>query len=180
MEKRKIAAALCLAAALLAVAPALARGGRAGGRMGGASITRTAPRAVPSPARPAQQARPQQPAGNAGQAGQRAADRPIDQGIDPKDYGKRSTSGNAGSAGGSTQRPGQTAPAQNNFTGGGGGFFNGFSLWPWLWFAGHGSSGASDGTDNAEAEEQEPESLSVMLGRWWDNVISFFQSLFSF
>lgn len=182
MKSCKIAAALCLAAALLAVSPALAKGGRAGGgRMGGASITRTAPRAVPSPAHPSQQARPQQPAGNAGERAQRPADRPIDQGIDPKDYGKRgAAAGNAGNTGSSTQRPGGTAPAQNNFTGGGGGFFNGFSLWPWLWFAGSSSSAASDGADASEAETEEPKSLSAMLGRWWDSVIAFFQSLFSF
>lgn len=173
MEKRKIVAALCLAAALLAVSPALARGGRAGGRMGGASITRTAPRAVPSPARPAQQARPQQPAGNAGQAGQRAADRPIDQGIDPKDYGKRNT-GSTAAGTGTAQNSGAV---KNNFSGGTGGFFSGFSLWPWLWFSGHSTAAASDG-DKAEAEETE--SFSAMLGRWYDSVISFFKTLLGF
>lgn len=168
MNSKKIAAVFCLAAALTAIAsPVLAaRGGRGGGRVGGSpSITRTAP------ARPSQQT---------DRSAGRQSSQPIDQGIDPKDYGRRNagkentTAGTAGNTAGQTQNP----AVQNRFTGGGiGGFFNGFSLWPWLWFSGHNSAAASDGD---EGNEPELESFSEMLGRWWDNVLEFFRSLFSF
>lgn len=175
MKYAKAAAALCLIAALTAAAPAMAKGGRAGGgRMMSPSITRTAPR-------PAQPARPAQPQG----ADRQQTARPIDQGYDPKDYGRRNAG--TGQAADNSTRPQQNngnnanqqnGTTRNNFTGGGGGFFSGFSLWPWLWFAGHGSSAASDGTDTADAESGGEESFTAMIGRWWDSVVQFFQSLF--
>mgnify|MGYP003226140218 CR=1 FL=1 len=99
MKSKKIAAAFCLAAALTAMAsPVLAaRGGRGGGRVGGSpSITRTAP------ARPSQQT---------DRSAGRQSSQPIDQGIDPKDYGRRNagkentTAGTAGNTAGQAQNP---------------------------------------------------------------------------
>lgn len=123
--------------------------------------------------RPAQQApRPQQ--NRTAEAPERTeTKRDIDQGIDPKDYGKRNT-GNTAAGTGTAQNSGAV---KNNFSGGTGGFFSGFSLWPWLWFSGHSTAAASDG-DKAEAEETE--SFSAMLGRWYDSVISFFKALLGF
>ncbi len=172
MNKKQWAAALCLAAALAACAsPALARG-RGGGRMGGASITRTAPRPSSGPAQ-TPYAAPQQ---------ERTQPRqPIDQGIDPKDYGKRNTGRTAAAEPG--QQAGRSQTTQNQFTGGTGGFFNGFSLWPWLWFSGHSQAAAEDqsasSVQSGEAKSEE-EGFLASISRWWDGVVQFFQSLFSF
>lgn len=169
MDRKKIykITAVCLILTAMA-APGLTKGGRGGGSFGGRpSFSRQAV------SRPAQQApRPQQ--NRTAEAPERTeTKRDIDQGIDPKDYGKRNT-GSTAAGTGTAQNSGAV---KNNFSGGTGGFFSGFSLWPWLWFSGHSTAAASDG-DKAEAEETE--SFSAMLGRWYDSVISFFKTLLGF
>lgn len=166
MNSRKICTAALAALILVSAAgPALAKGGRGGGggRIGAPSITRQAPPAAPRQAAPSREA-----AGNGTGSAQKSN---IDQGIDPKDYGKRG--GNAGS----TANPGTAAPqnTRSGFFGGGSFFPSGFSIWPWLWFSGHNTASADDGK---EGDKPQPESFSDMMARWWNELITAFKSLF--
>lgn len=160
MKKQKILMIL-LALAVLGAGAAEAKGARMGGMRISPSIARpAAPKAAPKQATPAQKTAPVQQEAqkqNASQAGEKSgaesSRRNIDEGIDPKDYGKK----NAGT--------GSTAPAgtSSGFFGGSG-FFRGFSLWPWMWFGSmNHSAAAEDG--NAAASETAEETPS-----WWESL----------
>lgn len=166
---------IMLAAAVLAGGAAEAKGARMGGGMRmSPSITRpAAPKAAPKPAAPAQKTTPAQQAAPAQQgaqkqnaqagekAGAESGKRNIDEGIDPKDYGKKNTGTG-------------TAPAgtSSGFFGGGG-FFRGFSLWPWMWFGSMNHSAAAE--DGSEAETAQEEGPS-----WWESLWASISSFFGF
>lgn len=170
MKISKLAAMLCLVAMMAATAsPVMAKGGRmGGGRMGGPSIMRTAPKTAPRQAETPSRDTTRPANGAAGQN----AGRTIDQGIDPSEYGRRGGR-TQGSAGGQNQANG----TQNQFAGTGRGFFGGFSLWPWLWFAGHGSAAADEGKEAPQAEES-GEDASSSFGQWWDSLVQSLRALF--
>lgn len=166
MDSKKLCtAALAVLILMSAAGPALAKGGRGGGggRMGGPSITRQAPQPSAAPRRAA-------PSGEKAGTGSTQKSN-IDQGIDPKDYGKRG--GNVGSA---AANPGSPAPqnTQSGFFGGGSFFPSGFSIWPWLWFSGHNTASADDGK---EGDKPQSESFSDMMSRWWNEFLTAFKSL---
>lgn len=171
MKQWMRAAAAVLVLTVLA-APVMAKGGA----RGGARISRPPSVTRQAPARPAE-------ANSAARTGQKqntdagAAEKNsrIDQGIDPSDYGKR----NAGKSAGAAVAFGAAAASgtQSNFTGGGS-FFNGFSIWPWLWFAGHGSSSAEGEAAAEEPAAQQEESFTEMIARWWADLTGFFASVF--
>lgn len=163
---------IMLAAAVLAGGAADAKGARMGGGMRMApSITRpAAPKTAPKQAAPvqkttpAQQAAPAQKTAPAKESGAKDAGQKkqaIDEGIDPKDYGKK----NVGTG---------TAPAgtSSGFFGSGG-FFRGFSLWPWMWFGSMNHSAAAEDGGEAETAQQEEPS-------WWESLWASICSFFGF
>ncbi len=177
MKINKIIVVLCLSAMVgTVVSPVLAKGGRmGGGRLGGPSITRTTPHITPRQTEKA----PRESVRPANEAAGQNAGRSIDQGVDPADYGRRSTR-TEGTADAARQAGGQnqTGATRNQLTGSGGGFFGGFSFWPWLWFAGHGRAAADDGQEPAEAQDSGEEGLSDWLGQWWDGMMQSLRALF--
>lgn len=166
MLNHKKAGTILLVGLLLAsmAAPAMAKGGRVGGGRisSGPSISRQAP--APSQR---QQAVPSQKQ-NAGETGTQK--KPIDEGIDPKDYGKKP--GASGNTTAGTQAGQTAAGTQNNFFGGGSFFGGGFSsFWPWLWISswfGHGNAAASDGQTQ---EQPQTTSWWDSLSQWWTNFV---------
>lgn len=158
--------ALVLAALVLLAMPAdAARGGARGGGMGGRGGSPSISRPAGNPgsqkidisgiSKEKRMAAPQNGPGTGSGASQ-----------------GQTSQGQQGTAAGN----GASAPAniRSGFFGGGG-FFNGFSLWPWMWFAGHNSSSAN-GEDNKEPPQEE--SFGDMLARWEQNVDQFFLSIF--
>ena len=140
-----------------------ARGGGMGGRGGSPSISR--------------------PAGNPGSqkidmSGISREKRAPSQGQNGSASGAAGGENRTGAAAGQgSAAPGSAAPAPANTRSGffgGGGFFNGFSLWPWMWFAGHSASSA----DGGESSSPQEESFGEMLARWEQNVDDFFHSIF--
>ncbi len=155
--------ALALAVLVLLAMPVdAARGGgaRGGGRGGSPSISR--------------------PAGNPGSQKIDISGISKEKRMAPAQNGAGTGAGNSAGASqgqqGTAAGNGSSAPA-NTRSGffGGGGFFNGFSLWPWMWFAGHNSSSANTGENQ---EPQKEETFGEMLTRWEQNVDQFFLSIF--
>lgn len=151
---------LVLVALLLAMpadaAKGGARGGGIGGRRGSPSITR--------------------PVGNPGSQKIDISGISKEKRMAAPQNGAGTISGTSQGQQGTAAGNGASSPT-NTRSGffGGGGFFNGFSLWPWMWFAGHSSSSANE-EENKELPQKE--TFGDMLAQWEQNVDQFFLSIF--